>query len=80
MAAGSADQPAPDGAAQEERYGILTLGRTRKDDGRSLILYNHDEDGTDAGEARKAAPARDDEDAGGNDGGRGAGGGGGERA
>jgi hypothetical protein len=56
MAAGSPDQPAPDGGAQEERYGILTLTRMRKDDGRSLILYSHDEDGG-GGEASGPAPA-----------------------
>ncbi|HEY2570089.1 MAG TPA: hypothetical protein VGI27_01385 [Solirubrobacteraceae bacterium] len=62
MAAGSADQPAPDGAARDERYGILTLARMRKDDGRSLILYSHDDDGRDTGEARDSAPPREDED------------------
>ena len=55
MAAGSPDQPAPDGGAQEERYGILTLTRMRKDDGRSLLLYSHDEDGG-GGEASGPAP------------------------
>jgi len=59
MAEGSADQPAPDGGAQEERYGILTLARMRKDDGRSLILYSHDEDGGDASETSGSAPAGD---------------------
>jgi hypothetical protein len=42
MVAGSADPPPPE-RAQQERYGILELLRTRKDDGRSLILYSHDE-------------------------------------
>jgi hypothetical protein len=50
MAAGSADQPARD-RAHEERYGIVTLRRMSKDDGRSLILYSHDEDRADAVEA-----------------------------
>ena len=61
MAAGSADQPAPDGA-QEERYGILALARVSKDDGRSLILYSHD-DGAETGEASDRAPANDGEPA-----------------
>jgi hypothetical protein len=56
MAAGSADQPAPD-EAQGQRYGILALARMRKDDGRSLILYSHDEDGVNAAESSAAAPA-----------------------
>jgi hypothetical protein len=56
MAAGSADQPAPDAGAREERYGILTLVRMRKDDGRSLILYSHDERGGDAGETSASPP------------------------
>jgi hypothetical protein len=63
MAAGSADQPAPNGA-QEERYGMLALARLQKDDGRSLILYSHDEDDEDdedAGEASDPAPTRDGE-------------------
>jgi hypothetical protein len=42
MAAGSADPPPPE-RAQHEHYGILELLRTRKDDGRALILYSHDE-------------------------------------
>jgi hypothetical protein len=58
MSAGSADQPAPDDA-QEERYGVLTLARFEKDDGRSLILYSHDEDVDDAGESDRA-PGGDD--------------------
>lgn len=62
MAAGSADQPAPDGA-QEERYGILALARISKDDGRSLILYSHHDEGAEAGEASDRAPADDDEPA-----------------
>jgi hypothetical protein len=59
MAAGSTDQPAPDGGGQEERYGILRLVRMRKDDGRSLILYSHDEDAGDGGDTPGAAPAGD---------------------
>jgi hypothetical protein len=59
MAADSADQPAPDGA-QEERYGVLTLARFEKDDGRSLILYSHDEDGHGAGGEPDRAPGDDD--------------------
>src|SRR3954470_9748899 len=55
MAPGSPDQPAPDGGVPEERYGILTLARFRKDDGRSLILYSHDEDGADVDEAAARA-------------------------
>jgi hypothetical protein len=41
--------PAPPAAgeasreATDERYGPLELTRVRKDDGRSLILYSHDE-------------------------------------
>lgn len=31
-----------------ERCGPVTLTRHRKDDGRALILYSHDEDGTGA--------------------------------
>jgi hypothetical protein len=62
MSAGSADQPAPDDA-QEERYGILALERMSKDDGRSLILYSHDEDGDEAGEASNPSPADDGEPA-----------------
>lgn len=54
MAAGSADQP-PDERPAEERYGPLAIGRMSKDDGRSLILYSHDEDG---GESAPA-PASD---------------------
>jgi hypothetical protein len=42
MAAGSADPPPPE-RVQQARYGILELLRTRKEDGRSLILYSHDE-------------------------------------
>jgi hypothetical protein len=59
MAAGSPDQPAPDGGGRAERYGILALARMRKDDGRSLILYSHDEDGGDASETSGSAPAGD---------------------
>ena len=61
MAAGSADPPPPE-RAQQERYGILELLRTRKDDGRSLILYSHDDD-AEAGEASDRAPANDGEPA-----------------
>ncbi|HEX8714121.1 MAG TPA: hypothetical protein VF706_01015 [Solirubrobacteraceae bacterium] len=32
-----------------ERCGPVTLTRHRKDDGRALILYSHDEDRTGAG-------------------------------
>ncbi|HEX3433383.1 MAG TPA: hypothetical protein VHT25_04900 [Solirubrobacteraceae bacterium] len=42
MVAGSADPPPPE-RPQQERYGILELLRTRKDDGRALLLYSHDE-------------------------------------
>jgi hypothetical protein len=41
--------PEPPGAgdasreADNERYGPLELTRVRKDDGRALILYSHDE-------------------------------------
>jgi hypothetical protein len=59
MSAGSADQPVPDGA-QEERYGVLSLARFEKDDGRSLILYSHDEDADDAGDESDRAPGGDD--------------------
>jgi hypothetical protein len=55
MAAGSADQPPPE-PAPNERYGIVALLRTRKDDGRSLILYSR-EDGADASGPE---PASDD--------------------
>ncbi|MHB8234735.1 MAG: hypothetical protein ACYDHT_08795 [Solirubrobacteraceae bacterium] len=47
MPADSADPPPP-ARAQQERYGILQLLRTRKDDGRSLIIYSHDEPDGDA--------------------------------
>jgi hypothetical protein len=55
MPAGATDQPSPEGGSQEERYGIVTLRRMRKDDGRSLILYSHEQDHGDSGEA--SAPA-----------------------
>jgi hypothetical protein len=51
MAAGSADQPAPDDATSE-RYGLVAIARMRKEDGRALILYSHDER-----EGHGAAPA-----------------------
>ncbi len=38
MPAGSADRPAQE-PAPRERYGPLSLLRTRKDDGRALIVY-----------------------------------------
>jgi hypothetical protein len=45
--AGRAPQPPRAGDASQEasgeRYGPLGLTRIRKDDGRSLILYSHDE-------------------------------------
>jgi hypothetical protein len=47
MASGSANQPAREPAPQE-RYGIVSLTRMRKDDGRSLILYER-ADGADGG-------------------------------
>ncbi|HLB20771.1 MAG TPA: hypothetical protein VK605_01570 [Solirubrobacteraceae bacterium] len=50
--AASPDQPVPEPAPQE-RYGLIALARVRKDDGRSLILYSHDEyrgDAVDASE------------------------------
>jgi len=56
MAAGPADQPAPEPAPQE-RYGLLALARVGKDDGRSLILYSHDEGYDDAVEAPASPPA-----------------------
>ncbi len=56
MAAGSADPPPPE-RAQQERYGILELLRTRKDDGRSLILYSHDEPDDAGGERPPQPPA-----------------------
>jgi hypothetical protein len=46
MAADSAD-PLPPERAQVQRYGMVELLRMRKDDGRSLILYSHDEPGPD---------------------------------
>lgn len=50
MAAGSTDPP-PREREHQQRYGVLELLRTRKDDGRSLILYSHDEpDGEDEGD------------------------------
>jgi hypothetical protein len=45
MAADSADPPPPERAQQQ--YGMLELLRMHKDDGRSLILYSHDEPGGD---------------------------------
>jgi hypothetical protein len=59
MSAGSVDQPAPDGA-QEEHYGVLALARLQKADGRSLILYSHDEDVDDADGESDRAPGGDD--------------------
>jgi hypothetical protein len=56
MAAGSADQPMPEPAPQE-RYGLLALARVRKDDGRSLILYSHEENRDGAVEAPESPPA-----------------------
>lgn len=32
-----------DGRSHSERYGSVTVARHRKDDGRALILYTHDE-------------------------------------
>jgi hypothetical protein len=55
MAAGSADPPPPE-REQQQRYGMLELLRTRKDDGRSLILYSHDEPEGDGGELPPQAP------------------------
>ncbi len=56
MAAGSADQPAPE-RAQEEHYGILAVARMRKDDGRSLILYRRADGADEDGDTPRAAPA-----------------------
>jgi hypothetical protein len=54
MAAGSADQPAPERA--QERYGPLAVARMRKDDGRSLILYRRDDGADQDGYTPEAAP------------------------
>jgi hypothetical protein len=62
MAAGPADQPAPEPAPQE-RYGLLALARVGKDDGRSLILYSHDEGRDDAVEASQPPPGGREEPA-----------------
>jgi hypothetical protein len=42
MAAGSEQAPSPE-PSQQERYGVLEIDRRRKEDGRALILYSHDE-------------------------------------
>ena len=50
--------PAADDPFDEERYGPLTLLRTRKDDGRSLILYSReraDDEASSGGEAARRA-------------------------
>jgi hypothetical protein len=65
MASGSADQPARE-PAPDERYGPLSLLRMRKDDGRSLILYERT-DGAGAAAPASAgasadAPTDDDAD------------------
>jgi hypothetical protein len=60
MVAGSPVQPPPEPAPQE-RYGPLALAFVRKDDGRSLILYSHDEDREDAVEtSQPPRPGRRD--------------------
>jgi hypothetical protein len=48
MAAGSEQTPPPE-RSQLERYGVLAIDRRRKDDGRALILYGHDEDAPETG-------------------------------
>jgi hypothetical protein len=58
MAAGSVDQPQPE-PAPDERYGIVAFVRTRKDDGRALILYSRAADGT-GGAPPQPEPAGDD--------------------
>ena len=62
MAAGSTDPPPPE-RAQQERYGVLDVLRTRKDDGRSLILYGHDEPDGDGGEPPAQRPTDEREGA-----------------
>jgi hypothetical protein len=64
MAPGSADPPARE-PAPDERYGPLSLLRVRKDDGRSLILYERtDGAGADApASAGASANAPADRDA-----------------
>lgn len=68
MASGSGDQPTRE-PAPHEHYGPLSLLRTHKDDGRSLILYERS-DG-----AAADPPPGDGEAAGGPAGDGGAGGG-----
>jgi hypothetical protein len=47
----------------EERSGPLTITRVSKDDGRSLILYSHDESQAELAQAeREDATAREPED------------------
>jgi hypothetical protein len=58
MAAGSDDQPLPE-PVPNERYGIVALFRTHKDDGRSLILYSRE----DHADGASPEPAGDDESA-----------------
>lgn len=62
MAADSAAAASPERPAQE-RFGPLAIARLQKDDGRSLIIYSHDENGAEAGAAPDPAPAGDDEPA-----------------
>jgi hypothetical protein len=50
----------PPDTAGGECFGPLTLMRLRKDDGRSLILYGHDETQTKLGDAAALQPDRRD--------------------
>ncbi|HWF32143.1 MAG TPA: hypothetical protein VG188_06275 [Solirubrobacteraceae bacterium] len=45
-------------SAAEERYGPLTITRVTKDDGRSLILYGHDESQAERAGASAREPQR----------------------
>jgi hypothetical protein len=62
MASGSDDQPARE-LAPQERYGIVSLTRMCKDDGRSLILYERADGADGEAEEQRTQPPDDGESA-----------------